>query len=118
MPSKHLSIVRKNEPILLYAFLKGYKINVGKIIENSILSYYRSKYRGLIPHIAIITRLCILGGAKGTWEEKETCPKSSPLTLMGITKGLKNKVKETEVETKKEEGDDRENEQVHLESLA
>ena len=39
LPSKHLSTVRKEEAILLYAFLKGYKINVGKIIENSILGY-------------------------------------------------------------------------------
>ena len=41
-PSKHLSTVRRNEAILLYALLKGYKINMGKIIENSILSYSRS----------------------------------------------------------------------------
>ena len=66
LPYKHLSIVRKNEAILLYALLKGYKINVGKLIQNSILSYYRSKYKGLIPHLAAITRLCILGGVKGT----------------------------------------------------
>ena len=39
MPSKHLSIVRREELILLYALLKGYKINVGKIIEKSILGY-------------------------------------------------------------------------------
>ena len=39
MPSKHLSTVRKEEAILLYALPKGYKINVGKIIEKSILSY-------------------------------------------------------------------------------
>ena len=58
LPSKHISTVRKDEAILLYALLKGYKINVGKIIENSIMSYYRSKYRGQIPHPAIITRLC------------------------------------------------------------
>ena len=31
-PSKHLSIVRKEETLLLYAILKGYKLNVGKII--------------------------------------------------------------------------------------
>ena len=42
LPSKHLSTVRRNEAILLYALLKGYKINMGKIIENSILSYFRS----------------------------------------------------------------------------
>ena len=55
----NLNTVRKNEAILLYALLKGYKINVGKIIENSIMSYYRRKYRSLIPYPATITRLCI-----------------------------------------------------------
>ena len=65
LPSKHLSTVRRNEAILLYALLKGYKINVGKIIENSIMSYYRRKYRGLIPHPATIIGLCLLGGVDG-----------------------------------------------------
>ena len=65
LPSKHLSIVRKHEAILLYALLKGYKINVGKIIENSIVSYDKRKYKGLIPYPATITRLCILGGVNG-----------------------------------------------------
>ena len=116
LPSKHLSIVRKEEVILLYALLKGYKINVGKIIENSILSYYRSKYRGLIPHLETITKLCILGGEKGTWEEEETCSRASPLTLTGITKGPKKKGKEKEVETEEEEGEERGNEQINLKS--
>ena len=89
----------------LYAILKGYKFSVGKIIENSILSYYRGSYRGLVPHPALITRLCILGGVEEDWEEEETCPKVSPLTLTGITKGPKNKGKEKEVEAEKEEGD-------------
>ena len=61
MPSKHLSTVRREEAILCYALLKGYKINVGKIIEKSILSYSESKCKGMIPHPAIITRLCIQG---------------------------------------------------------
>ena len=86
LPSKHMSIVRQEEVVLLYALLKGYKMNVGKIIENSIMNYYRSKYRGLMPYSATITRLCILGGVKGTWEEKEMCPKTSPLTLTGNNK--------------------------------
>ena len=85
MPSKHISAVRKEEEILLYALLKGYKINVGKIIENSIMGFYRSKYRGLILHPTTITRLCILGGVKGTQEEEETCVRVSPLTFMGVT---------------------------------
>ena len=98
LPSKHLNTVRKNETILLYAMPKGYRINVGKIIENSIMSYYKSKYRGLIPHPATITRLCLVGGVGGDWENEETCPKVSPLTLVGVTKGLKNRDKEKEME--------------------
>ena len=100
----------------MYAILKGYKFSVGKIIENFILSYFKSSYKGLVPHPALITRLCILGGVEGDCEEEETCPRASPLTLIGITKGPKNKGKEIEVETEEEEGDDRQNEQVQLES--
>ena len=55
LKSKHLSTVREKEVVLLYAILKGYKFSVGKIIENSIMSYLRSSYRGLIPHPATIT---------------------------------------------------------------
>ena len=33
LPSKHLSTVRHEEALPLYALLKGYKINVGKIIK-------------------------------------------------------------------------------------
>ena len=112
LPFKHLSSVREKEAVLLYAILKGYKFSVGKIIENSILSYYR----GLVPYLALITRQCILGGVEGDWEEKETCPRASPLTLTGVTKGPKNRGNEKEVEAEKEEGDDRDIEQVQLES--
>ena len=62
LPSKHLCTVREKEAVLLYAILKGYKFNVGKIIENSILSYYRGGYKGFIPHLSLISTLCILGG--------------------------------------------------------
>ena len=91
LSSKHLSIIREKETVLLYAILKGYKFSVGKIIENSILSYYRGGYRGMIPHPALITRLCILGGVEEEWEEEENCPKASPLSLTRITKGPKNR---------------------------
>ena len=40
MPSKHLSTVIREEEIFLYALLKGYKINVGKIIEKYITIIY------------------------------------------------------------------------------
>ena len=86
----------------MYAILKGYKFSVGKIIENSILSYYRGGYRGLVPHPALITRLCILGGVERDWEEEENCPRTSPLTLTRITKGPKNRGRERETEIKRE----------------
>ena len=82
------------------------------------MSYFRSSYRGLVPHPTLITRLCILGGVEGDWEEEETFPKASALTLIGVTKGPKNIDKEKEAEIEEEEGDDKENEQVHLESSA
>ena len=90
----HLSTVREKEAVMLYAILKGYKFSVGKIIENSILSYYKGGYKGLIPHPALITRLCILGGVEGDWEKEENRHRTSPLTLTEITKGPKNKGKE------------------------
>ena len=39
MPSNHLSTMKQDEAVLLYAILKGYMINMGKLIEKSIISY-------------------------------------------------------------------------------
>ena len=111
LTSKHLSTVRKNEAILLYAILKGYKLSVGKIIKSSILSYFRSNYRGLLPHPSLITRLCILRGVEGDWEEEETCSKTSPLTLTSIAKPKKKGKKKVQ-EIEEEQRDNRENEQA------
>ena len=71
-PSKHLSSVGREEAILLYALLKGYKINVGKIIENCILGYFESKCRGMIPHPVTITNFYIQWGVKEEWGIEET----------------------------------------------
>ena len=114
LPSYHLSTVREKEAVILYVILKGYKYSVGKIIENSILSYYRGGYRGLLPHPTLITKLCIFfffWGEGGEGEE-ETCPKTSPLTLTGIIKGLKNRGKEKEAEIEREDGENIEIEQI------
>ena len=102
MPSKHLSTVRREEAILLYTLLKGYKINVGKIIEKSILSYSERKCRGMIPHPTTITRLYIQGGVEEEWGIEKTYPRVEPLTLTGITKGPKNSGKDKEKETEEE----------------
>ena len=106
MPSKHLSTMRREKAILLYALLKGYKINVGKIIEKYVLGYSESKCREMIQHPATITRLYIEGGVEEEWGIKDTYPIASPLTLTGITKGPKNIGKGKEKETEEEKGNE------------
>ena len=108
IPTKHVCIVREQEAVLLYAILKGYKVNVGAIIENSIMKYHEGNRRGLIPHPATITWLCLKAGVKGNWEEEEECLRASPLTLTGVSKGPRNlKKKGVMVET--ESRDEEEN---------
>ena len=104
VPTKHVCTVWEQEAIILYAMLKGYKLNAGAVIENSIMRYHEGNKRGLIPHSATITRLCLRAGVKGTWEEEEECPKVSPLTLTGVNKGPRNQKKNAVIV----EGDSRE----------
>ena len=83
-------------------------MNVGGLIEGSIRGYHLSNKRGLIPHPVIISRLCIFAGVRGSWDEEETCPKASPLTLTRVTKGARNKrqkgIVEEETEPAEENG--------------
>ena len=65
IPTKHVCTVREQKAVLLYAILKGYKLNAGAIIENSIMKYHEGNKSGLIPHPATITWLCIRAGEKG-----------------------------------------------------
>ena len=118
IPSKHLSTIRENEAILLYALLKGYKFDVGKIIETSIRTFHKIMKRGPIPHLTTITRLCVLTRVKGIWAKEETCPKVSPLTLTGVVKGLKSrKMKEMEIMEVVEEPQEEEDEPVGMEQI-
>ena len=71
LPTKHLYAVIKQEAIILYALLKGYKMNVRGLIEGSIRGYHLSNKRGLIPHPATISRLCIFAGVRGSWDKEE-----------------------------------------------
>ena len=96
--TKHLCPVREHEAIILYAFLKGYKMNVGGLIEGLIRGYHLSNKRGLVPHPTTISRLCIFVGVRGSWDEEETCLKVSPLTLTRVTKGPRNKKQKGMVE--------------------
>ena len=93
VPTRHLSTVREQEAIMLYAILKGYKINIGTIIENSIMRYHEGNKRGVIPHPATITILCLKAGVKGAWETEEEVPLISPLLLTGVSKGPRNQKK-------------------------
>ena len=93
VPTRHLSTVREHEAIMLYAILKGYKLNIGAVIENSIMRYHEGNKRGLIPHPATIFILCLKAGVKGVWEEEEEVPLTSPLLLTGVSKGPRNQKK-------------------------
>ena len=93
VPTRHLSTVREQEAIMLYAILKGYKINIGTIIENSIMRYHEGNKRGVIPHPATVTILCLKAGVKGDWGTEEEVPLASPLLLTGVTKGPRNQKK-------------------------
>ena len=105
--------------MILYALLKGYKINIGSLIEESTKGYHASNKRELIPHPTTITRLCILAGVKGVWEEEEKCPRVSPLTLTGVTRGPKGK-KQKEVvaaDTEAEQEVNKENQGREIEEV-
>ena len=113
VPTKHVCTVREQEAIILYAILKGYKLNAGAVTENSIMRYHEGNKRGLIPYPAIITRLCIRAGVKGSWAEEEECPNASPLTLTGISKGPRNQKKNeviVEADSREEEENARQEE--------
>ena len=113
IPTKHVCTVREQEAVLFYAILKGYKVNAGAIIENSIIKYHEGNKRGLIPHPVTITWSCLKAGVKGNWAEEEECPNASPLTLTGVSKGprnLKNKGVMVEAESRDEEENARQEE--------
>ena len=103
--------MREQEAVMLYAMLKGYKINIGTVIENSIMRYHEGNKRGLIPHPATVTILCLKAGVRGDWEAEEEVPLASPLLLTRVSKGPRNQKKKgvliktgEEVPTAREEG--------------
>ena len=55
VPSKHLFRVGKDKALLTYTIVKGYKFNMGKVIENSILE---SMYHKAITYLSLIMKLC------------------------------------------------------------
>ena len=116
VPTRHLSTVREQEAIMLYAILKGYKINIGTIIENSIMRYHEGNKRGVIPHPATITVLCLKAGVKGDWEAEEEVPLTSPLLLTGVSKGPRNQKKKGVLIKTREEAPAAREEEVNTEA--
>ena len=81
------------------------------------MKYHDGNKRGLISHPVTITRLCIRVGVKGNWEEEEECPKNSPLTLTGVSKGPRNQKKKgviVEADSRDEEENARQEEDTLL----
>ena len=93
VPTRHLGTVREQEAVMLYAILKGYKISIGTIIENSIMRYHEGNKRGVIPHPATVTILCLKAGVKRNWEAEEEVPLTLPLLLTGVSKRPQNQKK-------------------------
>ena len=77
--------MRQDRAILLYALVKGCCLNVRKIVEQSILDYAENNFSGNIPHLALITLLCIKEGVTFS-ETEEKFPRSSHLTLTRVLK--------------------------------
>ena len=116
VPTRHLSTVREQEAIMLYAILKGYKINIRTIIENSIMRYHEGNKRGVIPHPATITVLCLKAGVKGDWGAEEEVPLTSPLLLTGVSKGPRNQKKKGVLIKTREEAPAAREEEVNTEA--
>ena len=106
--------MRDQKAIILYAMLKGYKINVGALIEGSIRDYHLSNKKGLIPHPTPISRLCIFVWVRGSWDEEETFPKVSPLILTKVKKGPRNKKQQRIVEVEAELVEDNDHREMEV----
>ena len=87
-PLKHVSTVRHDPALLLYALVKSFELDVERIIKEFIQDYAENNFSGNIPHPTLITLLCIKGGVKVV-EDKEKSLKTSHLTLIGVLKTSK-----------------------------
>ena len=79
-PSKHILNVRQDRALLIYALVKGFELDVGRIIKESILDYVENNFSSNITHPALNTLLCIKGGVKIADDEEKSL-KAAPLTL-------------------------------------
>ena len=59
---------------VVYALVKGFELDLGKIIKESILDCIENNFSGNILYPSLMTFLCIKGGVKFD-EAKEKSPK-------------------------------------------
>ena len=78
--------MRQDHAILLYALVKGFELNVGRIVQESILDYERRKFSRNIPHPSLITLLCIKRGVKFNEAKENRSLKASLLTIVVVLK--------------------------------
>ena len=85
--------MRQDRTLLLYALVKGFELDVGRIIKEFILDCAENNFSGNIPYPTLITLLCIKRGIKVA-EDEEKSSKASPPTRIGV---LKTTAKDEEV---------------------
>lgn len=76
LPSSNTSEVTKERAILNYAIFRGFSIDVGKIIEQSILDTIQGTTTGGLGHPSLIYDLCQQVGIPTTANEEIQHPKS------------------------------------------
>ena len=84
--------------------------------RNSIMRYHEGNRRGLIPHPATVTILCLKAGVRGDWEAEEEVPLTSPLLLTGVSKGPRNQKKKGVLIKTGEEASAAREEEVNIEA--
>ena len=65
---------RKSRAALVYAILEGMKIDVGLVIQHSIIHGFEQGIQGF-PHPYLITKLCRNAGVKWNQKEEVRAPK-------------------------------------------
>lgn len=69
MPSNHTSQVTKERAALVYCIFNGDSVDVGQLVQSSILQAVRGTTTLSLPHTSLITELCRHAGVK--WDDNE-----------------------------------------------
>ena len=77
LPSGNTYEVTKERAILNYAILKGFSIDVGKIIERSIMDRLKGGTTGGLGHPSLIYALCVAAGVPTTANEEIVHPQAA-----------------------------------------